>query len=190
MAQQRTIDWFFPEEGSGANSGNVHVHGVVLINPTHRYLSSIEEILEQATIDAMVKVDRTMNLETLQRKQSNQSGKVVVAEHCLNGEMALQYSMKQFDLAGTCISSIDVMPGAQLKRLRAIDPELFMAALPQRPRVAPRLTPEQRARMGTPPPGCTKLGHIEPGDTFPNPDDSPRFKCDMADMTDGSSLAP
>lgn len=173
MAQQRTIDWYFPEEGSGENSGNLHVHGVVLINPTHRYLGSIEKILERTTMDAMVKVDRTMTLETLLRKQLHTSGKVVVAERCLNGQKALQYSMKQFDLAETCISSIDVMPGDQLQRLRDIDPKVFAAALPKRPRAAPRLTPYERARLGTPPRGCTTDGQSDPRDTFSNPSDIP-----------------
>jgi hypothetical protein len=121
----------------------------------------------------MVKVDRTMTLETLLRKQSHTSGKVVVAERCLSRREALQYSMKQFDLAETCISSIDVMPGDQLQRLRAIDPKVFAAALPKQPRAAPRLTPYERARLGTPPRGCTTDGQSDPRDTFSNPSDIP-----------------
>jgi hypothetical protein len=159
-AQLRTLDFFFEEEGAGKNSGNRHFHGLVLIAPNHPKLHAIEQSLVDSVSMAMVrhlsmgapKMTDFQHQQVLARKQSGESGKVIVAERCLNRACALGYSMKQFDVSKSYLSCIDYIDAAQLKKLPQIRREDFLAALPKAPRYARQYSVCELAAQGTPPP--------------------------------------
>lgn len=162
-ARYRTMDWFFEEQGSGANSGNRHWHGLVLIAPDHPAIHGVEEAITQAVIEGMVRhltKSRSRTAESAHRlklvnRQRAASGKVVVAERCLNSASCLGYSMKQFDISKEHFASLDYMPTSQLKRLGQLNKDAFTklaTALPGPPRYARRLTALEREAQSTPHP--------------------------------------
>ena len=162
-AMYRTLDWFFEEQGGGANSGNRHFHGIVIIAPDHPRILDVENAIVDSVITGMARhlarpwseeaVER--HRQTLMMRQQAQSGKVVVVERCLNPNSCLAYSMKQFDIYKHYFSSVDHMPSAQLKRIGRLNEESaknFNAALPAPPRYAQRLTAQEREAQSTPHP--------------------------------------
>jgi len=162
-AKHRTIDWFFEEEGAGANSGNRHFHGIVLINPEHPRIQSAEEVIARAVIEGMVRhltrpdtpAARVNHRRELMSRQGSASGKVVVAERCLNAESCLVYSMKQFDVSKEHFASLDHMPKKQLGRIGMLNKDVatkLIEALPEPPLYARRLSASEREAQSTPHP--------------------------------------
>ena len=158
FALHRTIDFFFEEQGAGVNSGTRHFHGLVLISPTHPRLEMIETAISESVIEAMAwglsRGTRTgpQHRDDLQRKQSHASGKVVMAERCLNRACALGYSMKQFDvMKGEYFTSINDIDSKQIRRMPPIKDQDFRAALPGAPTYATPYSVFEYARHSPPP---------------------------------------
>ena len=163
-ARYRTIDWFFEEQGAGANSGNRHYHGIVLITPDHPKLQEVERAITNAVIEGMVRhltKSQSPNANAnhhskLLNRQNAKSGKVVLAERCLNAASCLGYSMKQFDICKEHFASMDYMPKEQLKRIGMINKDAvtnFIEALPDPPLYVRRLSALEREAQSTPHPG-------------------------------------
>ena len=162
-ARYRTIDWFFEEQGAGANSGNRHYHGIVLIAPDHPEIQEVERSITNAVIEGMVRhltKSQSPNANAnhhskLLNRQNAKSGKVVLAERCLNAASCLGYSMKQFDISKEHFASMDYMPKEQLKRIGIINKDAvtnFIEALPDPPRYVRQLSALEREAQSTPHP--------------------------------------
>ena len=163
-ARYRTIDWFFQEQGGGANSGNTHFHGIVIIAPDHPRILDVENAIVDSVITGMARhLARPWSEEAVARhrqklmmRQQAQSGKVVVVERSLNPDSCLAYSMKQFDIYKHYFSSLDHMPSMQLKRIGRLNKDAvtnFIEALPDPPLYVRRLSALEREAQSTPHPG-------------------------------------